>query len=487
MLLTNSIETSGEPLAMGRGRSMRIARAGSALSLRLVLGACVTIGTSAYLVHTLSFEQWASLALPIALFPGIQDVLYRGFAARLARSRTEPDWSSVRTALLGQGRVAALVASALVGIGAVEAVSFHRGAMLVLMASTGVAALAYGLRSVPVALLERRLQFHKVAVIELAEAGVFAGIAISIAATGAAVGWFALAFIARGVVGVIAGALTLGIRRKEARLPRGMGRPTLRDAYAVDMILISILSAVAIAIPQLAMTTTGELAVAGQVQTAFLFFTYSLVLVQVPIRIGFVVVAHERDPVRIAQGAQQAVEQLARLVSPALVAVMALAPITAAMFGAHWAPAGRYVAYLAPGYLAAGVFWPILLPLATGSGRTRIVVRSLLVYDTLYAILSVVALTVTSAGVAIAYSISTPVLVFAVARGLTHSMTPINFRHATSWVVGATVVGLSAALAATANLIAAPVIVAIVAIAIWCGGIYHAAQYVRRVPALQAD
>ncbi|HYX52496.1 MAG TPA: oligosaccharide flippase family protein, partial [Candidatus Limnocylindrales bacterium] len=143
---------------------------------------------------------WGVFAVAQVVYMGSQEILGRGAASYLIKKTEAPSSSDLKNAFAFQhllGLLSLVVAAAL----AFPAARWYQEPSLAfLLVAAAIAAYGCAWRSIPVALLERELDYFKVAIIEVFEALVFSGIAIAFAWKGHALPGLAIATALRSIL-----------------------------------------------------------------------------------------------------------------------------------------------------------------------------------------------------------------------------------------------------------------------------------------------
>lgn len=315
-------------------------RGGGLLGLRQVLAQGLNLAGYAVLARLLGPAEIGVLGIALFVLAFLGTCGGAGLQASLIRLPDEPsrdDYRAVFTlqeAIMGAVALAAFAAApwiaALYGRPAEEAWLFRLIAITLVVTS---------FQAIPAAMLERRLDFGKVAVVEIAQALAYNVVVVGLVWLA---GWttaaFGVALLARALVGAgLASAMSPWPARPLWDWPRALaflriGMP-LQGGALVGQLKDSIT-------PIFIGLAAGAAAV-GYVQWAQTLAVGPLWASMVLSRVYLPTFARvQRDPATLARFVEGAVRATHALVAPCAVLVLALIePITTLVFGAQWLPA----------------------------------------------------------------------------------------------------------------------------------------------------
>lgn len=354
-----------------------------ALARRAIRGG-VALGTRQVVVqgaNLLGFVVLARLLGPgelgtvvVALFAqgALTSVALLGLHTSLIRLPREPDAGDLRAVLATQHLVAIPLALAcwLVAPTVVALLLAPPGDAIALRAAA-LAVVLGPLSAVPLACLERRLDFARVARVEVAQALAYNTVAVVLVWAGAGVPGVAVALVLRAAVGALlatrAAPGSIGWRLDVARV-----RPLLR--FGVPLQAVGWMSLVKDALSPVLVGLTAGAAAVGLVEWAQALATYATVALMILQRVYVPAFAR----------VQHAPGELGRLVGHAVLAANAVAapiavvtlvlfdPIVALVFGARWEQGRELFSWLWCANLVVPTVTP-LVGLLTAVGRSRAV------------------------------------------------------------------------------------------------------------------
>lgn len=354
---------------------------GAAVEGRAVRGASLLVGRSMIvlsltafatiaLARLLSPADYGAFAVAVAIQALGRQAVELGIPLALVR-RPEPPSSRELRALTGF----MLAAGAALG-GVAVLVCFVALPLLGLDTEvtrvTGIACCAlplFGLRAVPALLLERRLGFGRLAIIEVSETAAFYGFALPAAIAGLGAASLAGAVPVSAAAGVIAATLVQPWRRV-ASLDLDALRPIMAFA-AKTAALTPIYFARELGIVS-ALSLAGGSALAGFYAMSQRLFAVPTAMMHAIWRVGVAGLARgtpgdERN--------RQALAALATTVVavglPLAVIVGAAEPLIELLFGSRWLPAADVVLFAAPGVLLISSTAATLTGLALADGDAR--------------------------------------------------------------------------------------------------------------------
>lgn len=348
------------------------ARAVPYLVTRQVVAQGLTIATGVLLSRWLSPAEFGAFAVIVLLHAVVSAGVGPGLAMGLVREAREPDAEAERGAFTLALVVAAVVAALLwAGAGAFARV-FETGpdgasAMWML----GAAALVAAWQAVPVALLERRLDYRGVAIVEVTQACVFHAVTIALVLGGHGVAGLGVALVARAVAGVLLASLRcrwrpgLAWRGPTARRVRRFGVP-FQSATVVNL-------AKDASTPLLVGLLAGPAAV-GQVAWAQMLAGFPAMAAGILQRLLLPAFARVQDrPAALGLMVEGALTALQLVAAPlAVFSLVLIDPLVDVVFGAQWRPAVPVFALLWVANLPAAIV-PAMLALLAARNRAGVV------------------------------------------------------------------------------------------------------------------
>lgn len=394
---------SSEDLSLSRLKH-RAAHGLVLLALRYGLVIVFNLAGTIVLSRLLGPTLWGVLAIAQVVALSAQEVLGRGFAAYLIKKDAPPTSSDIGNVFALQHLLGLIFLLAALGGSQPLARWYGHPELTALLPAAGVAAYACAWRSVPVALLERRLAYFKVAAIEVLESATFVAVAVLLVWTGHAIAGLTLAILLRGLLPTVLAYCLQPVRPKWF-----FHCDTL---VAVDFGLAvtasSIVNIAMLSIPALFLGRHEGMAAIGVAQMAFSLYANLLFVTAAVMRLGLSTYSRlSMYTDELHRSVNQHLEILSVVLVPAIAIFSGLSPLWVPwMFGTHWQLLPGLLLALAPGYFFASVFWGVLNPALLVSGKHRQVLLWLVGFTALYALLAY-ALTPRwgALGVAIAFSV----------------------------------------------------------------------------------
>jgi O-antigen/teichoic acid export membrane protein len=387
---------------------------GRTLGLQLL-----TAGVTVVLARLLTPADYGLFAIALAVqLVGLR-AAELGLPAALVRMEEEPS-RELQSSVGGVLMIASTLLAALFLLAAfVVAPAIAGGSRTMeIIAVAGCAIPLYAVRAVPMALMERRLRFGRVAIVETADTLAFNGFALAAALAGLGAFSLAGAVPAGGLAGAIAAwALQPFSRRPSVDLDPvrpliGFG---LRVTALQGIYLLRELGFVVI------VAAVGGAAIAGFYAMAKRLFSFPLALSSAVGRVAFP--ALSRDAKLRAQRAAAAVAYTAIAAAlPLALVAGAIEPLIEVVLGARWQPTADIVVIGSLGMMLAASANATMVGLALAEGRPRYPLISAIA-ETIIACAAVALLTVPlgEAGVGLALTASTVVATISLAAG-THPL-----------------------------------------------------------------
>lgn len=186
-------------------------KGGKALFIRHLAGFLINFSGGIFLARSLGPEILGLYFISFTVFMILRQLIDFGVGIHLIRLPSMPDEGEIKGAFTLQQAIA--LACALVTLAAVSPFAAywygHKG-LFPLIASAGIGAYFNSLQSIPLALLERKMEYRKVGFIEISEIAAFNLAAVAGAVAGAGVMGLALGNILRGAVPAFISAFMTG-------------------------------------------------------------------------------------------------------------------------------------------------------------------------------------------------------------------------------------------------------------------------------------
>jgi O-antigen/teichoic acid export membrane protein len=374
------------------------------LALRYGLGIVVNLGGTVVLSRLVGPELWGVWAVAQVVYLSCQEVLGRGVASYLIRKEASPSSADVRNTFALQHLVGTVFLVA-VAVGSRPAAAWYgHGELVLLLLAAAVASYTYAWRSIPVALLERDFRYGVVAVLEVCDGLTFSVTAVLLAWRGSPIAGLALALLLRGLLPTLIAYAVRPVRPAFFFL-RGPVRAVAEFGLAVagsSLVNIAILS-----VPALFVGKVAGMRELGLAQMAFALYANLLFITAVVLRLNLSVYSRlAKYAGELQRCVTQHLEMLSTVMVPAIVLFAGLAPQWSRLaFGDRWNGLPAVLLAQAPGYMVASVFWGVLNPALTVSGKHRQVLLWLVGFSIAYASLTWVLVPRWGAlGVALAFS-----------------------------------------------------------------------------------
>lgn len=357
-------------------------RAAAQLVGRHAIGFAINFAGTIFFARTLGPAAWGIYNVAFVVqFIG-QGVLERGVVGHLIQRRDLPDREVLSVSFTVELAVATGLA-ALVAIGAgPAAMLMGESSLRVFLLAAGVSLIPYGLRAVPLGLLERDLAYTRVAAVEVSDVAVF--VLVSVAGILGGLGFvsLAVAMIARSVVSMI---VVFAVTRVRPSL--GWSQKHVRELWAFvgpysGANALSYLNGAAA--PILVGTLAGPREL-GVLQLAYSLVAYPQVLNGILGRVAFPFYARiGEDSDRVRRSASNATSQLIEYVGGLTVVLAASSPIwVPILYGPDWAGVPQIMLTVAP-TLAVGTSLTFVIAGLNAAGRTKAILRTSTAFSLVY-------------------------------------------------------------------------------------------------------
>jgi PST family polysaccharide transporter len=314
-------------------------RGGGLLGLRQVVAQGLNLAGYAVVARLLGPVEIGVLGILLFVVAFLGTIGGAGLQASLIRLPDEPTSEEYRAVFTLQETIMGVIAlAAIVAAPWLAAVYGRPPAEAWLFRLAGVALFATSFQAIPAAMLERRLDFGKVALVEVAQALAYNVVLVALVWIGWGTASFGVALVVRAVTGAVLAALASPWSARplwdweRARGFLRIGAP-LQGTLLVSQLKDSIT-------PIFIGLAAGAAAV-GYVQWAQTLATGPLWASLVLSRVYLPTFARvQREPATLARFVDGAVRATHALVAPGAVLLLALAePVTLVVFGPQWLPA----------------------------------------------------------------------------------------------------------------------------------------------------
>jgi len=350
----------------------RAIRGGVALGTRQVLVQGANLLGFVVLARLLGPAELGTVVMALFAQGALTSVASLGLGTSLVRLPREPDAGDLRAVLATQHLVAIPLALAcwLVAPTAVALTLSSPGAVVALRA-VALAVVLVPLQTVPLACLERRLDFAHVARVEAVQALAYNGVGVLLVWAGAGVPGVAIALLVRALAGALLATLAapwpIGWRVDLARV-----RPLLR--FGIPLQAASWMSIVKDGLSPVLVGLTAGAAAVGLIEWAQALATYATVALMILQRVYVPAFARvQGEPGELGRLVGHAVLAANAVAAPiAVVTLVLFEPIVDLVFGARWHAARELFYWLWCANLVVPTVTP-LVGLLTAAGRSRAV------------------------------------------------------------------------------------------------------------------
>ena len=357
---------------MAEGIAGRALRGGAALGVRqLVVQGANVLGIVA-LARLLPPDGFGMVAIAAFVQSGLSSVAALGLGTSLVRLPEEPAAEDLRAVLAAQHLLAVPLALCCWMLAPVlMPLLLPSGGDAFLLRAVAVAVVLQPLQAVPFARLERRLDFARLASVEIAQSLAYNVAAVALVAAGAGLRGVAVAIVLRAVAGAALATL-LEPWRVGWRIDVGRLRPLLR--FGVPLQATTWISLVKDGLTPLLLGLTAGAAAVGLVDWAQTLATYPVIALMILQRVYVPAFARaQREPAVLARLVGHAVQAANAVAAPiAVLTLVLIGPITDLVFGERWQAARELFYWL----WCANLFVPTVTPLVgllTAVGRSRTV------------------------------------------------------------------------------------------------------------------
>ncbi len=346
--MVRSGATSEVTLQAIRGSWLLFGRSGVTLLVNL-LGSLVA-------ARLLGPKIWGLYAIALYVLGASQEILGRGIALYLIQRPDEPHPDEVATVWAVQQRLALIAALLICTWVILRRRSLPEG-LAVLLIAAAIGAVAYAVRSIPVALLERKLVYSKVALIELLDTLTFNITMVAGAFVGQGILGLAFGLALRGIVPA---ATALGLARQKIHYAVSLRAARGVLSFSVPTLGINIMNVLIGAAPVVLIGRFLNVEVLGVVQLGFSLLGYMLVPVSIITRVALSAFARvQQDRAALNRAIRRTVLLVFFVLIPILTIITGLSPLWTALYGPRWLPMARVLLAAYPGFLLGGGLWPL--------------------------------------------------------------------------------------------------------------------------------
>lgn len=363
----------------------------AALFIRYGMALIIGLAGTVLLSRLVGPAVWGAFAIAQVVYLSSQEILGRGIATHLIRQQNIPSRAEIGNTFVLQHLVGIIF---LIGAGLLAgpmARWYSHPELSLLLLAAALAAYLYAWRSLPVALLERELDYVRVALVEILDATSFCVVAIGFVWMGHPILGLSVALIARSFVSAI-GAYLLKPFSPRLWLFHDSNFSRVMD-FGSFVAASSLLNIVIVSIPPLLGGWIIGVANVGQVQMAISLYSSLLFASAAILRLSFSAYSRLlKYPGELQRVINGNLETAALALVPAVTLFAGLSPIWAPLlFGAKWPLLPVLVLAHAPAYLLAAVFWGIISSALVVSGKHRQVCLFLACFVMVYAALTILA------------------------------------------------------------------------------------------------
>jgi len=349
------------------------ARSLAMLVARHVLTILASLLTTIIVSRRVGPSVWGLFAIAQIAVLSSQDVLGRGGATYLIKKKQVPTSLDIDVAFTLQQAIGIVLMLATIGLAIPTADWFSQPEMMWLLFAAAIAIYGYTWRSIPVALLERDLDYRRVAIVEVLDTGLFASIAILGSLLMEPIFALSIALIARSAIPAIS-ALSIRPHRTRLRwLNQSESEIRIGSTFGSSVALSSLVGIGMLWVPALFVGKQRGMAELGLLQMAFSLYANLLFATAAILRVNFSKYSrlmNHGDELRRAL--KQDLEILACCMIPVIVLCCGLSPgILPLVLGPKWAGVPLFLLTLAPAYLVLSVFWAVFNPALLAAGKHK--------------------------------------------------------------------------------------------------------------------
>ena len=391
-------------------------RSMATLAVRYGMVIAISLAGTVALSRLVGPRIWGIFAIAQVVCLSSQEIFGRGIATYLIKKSGAPSAIDLRNTFALQQLLGLVFLTGAAVLAFPASRWYHSQELASLLFAAAAASYAHAWRSVPVALLERELDYVKVAFIEILEAATFSGTAIVLAWLGHPIAGLVLALALRSLL-----PTALAFTLKPVRPHLFFCRNTVSTVADFGLFVtgISVVNIAVLFVPAIFVGKLAGVESLGLAQMAFSLYSNLLFATAAVLRLSFSTYSRlAQYPGEMQKTVNNNLETLAIVLAPAIVLFAGLSPIWVPLvFGAKWQLLPQLLLALAPGYLLVSIFWGIINPALIVSGKHRYIFYYLAGSTVIYAqFTAVLTPRIGALGVAIAFSanniISIPVLLW---------------------------------------------------------------------------
>jgi O-antigen/teichoic acid export membrane protein len=406
----------------------RAARGFCALATRYGLVVGLNASGTILVSRLLGPREWGIWAVGQFLYLAAQEIFGRGIPAFLIKKSEYPSAAELR-AVAALQNTAALALSLLIAAAALIAGRYFAAPELrLILAATAVASFLFAWRGVPVAMLERELEFGKLALVEIGDAIVFNVAAIALVLVTHSLVALVEALLLRSILPTV---FVYGLARLKPSIGCWESKCILRvTEFGFSYVGASILGMAVFSIQPFVVGPIAGARALGYVQMSASLYATLLFATAAVLRVSFSAYSRlSQWPEQLYASVRDNLTFLTTVQVPLIVFFAGLSPIWVPLvFGPQWTPMSEVILLQAPGYFLAAIFWGVLSSVLFVADKGRFVLAWLGSFGVAYAALSVVFIKAANswlgvgAAWTICYLIATPILVYGYANKRTAEM-----------------------------------------------------------------
>ena len=361
-------------------------------------------------------EIWGIFAIAQVVTMSSQEVLGRGITAFLVKKPGNLTVADIRSTFALQHMLGLVL---LVGIivCSVPAAHWYRVPRLVpLLVCSALAAYSYAWRGIPVALLERNLDYIKVAYIEVLETSVFFGLALPFAYVQHPLIGLGFGLALRSVLPTLLAFAIHPVRPSFFFSRTNIGNVA---EFGLSVTGGSVMSIVALFVPVVFVGKLTGVNALGLTQMGFSLYRNLLFGTAAVLRLSFSAFSRMAGfPEELKESISTSLYLVAVLLIPAVTLFAGLSPWwVRLLLGPKWSGLSWILLAMAPGYSFAAVFWGVLNPALLVAEKHKAAAMFMVWFTGLYALLAMLLVPKFGAiGVASAFSLTHitlyPILIF---------------------------------------------------------------------------
>lgn len=358
-------------------------KGGRALFLRHIAGFLINFTGSLILARILGPEIIGLYFISYTVFIICRGIIDFGIKTHFIRLPLIPSSTECSTAFtLQQGlAVLSLLITVLI-LSPFSAYWYDRKELIYLIASAGIGAYFYSWQSIPIALMERRLEYKKVGVIEVGEILIFNLAAVFGAFAEAGILGLTLGNILRGFIpALLAGVLTKfrPVFLKDKNAIASLIR-TVSPIFGVDLtVWITMLA------PPVLVGSLAGVKALGLAQMGYTILGYTMIVATIFQRIGLATFSRlQGDEVLFNRAVHKVLQIISFIYIPLIMGIASISPWwIPIIYGDKWAGM-EFVILIAAFPLTAVALFLIILSALLAKGRADVVLRQNILHAIIY-------------------------------------------------------------------------------------------------------